>query len=161
VGPIFQRLLLDRESDSQGKELGVAGLKIRAGKLGRLEHWLSRRRRTSLGRWGEWVALCYLQSLGLDILARNWRVRQGELDLVAFEGDTLVIFEVKTRLIPAPLPPEAAVTDRKRDQLERLAIRFTARYELEGMPVRFDLIAIETPDRRTFELRHYCGFLET
>jgi len=50
-----------------------------------------------LGRRGEELAAEYLESLGMLIVERNWRCREGEIDIVALDGDALVIAEVKTR----------------------------------------------------------------
>jgi putative endonuclease len=137
----------------------MAELKTARGRVGRIQTWLARRRKTRLGPWGEWVALRYLQHLGWDIVARNWTGGRGELDLIAYDGTTLVFAEVKTRRTPSALPPEYGVGEEKKDQIERLAYRFIYRHELDEPPLRFDLIAIETPDRRSFEIRHYLGFM--
>lgn len=111
-----------------------------------------------LGQFGEWIALKYLLSRRWDIIARNWRTRRGELDLIAYDGTDLVFIEVKTRQAPTQFSPEANVDNKKRDQLERLAYSFMERHELYDMPIRFDLIAIETL-ARDYCLRHYSGFM--
>ena len=133
---------------------------MQRGKVGRIQSWLARIGRVRLGRWGEWVALRYLLHIGFDVLARNWATRRGEIDLIAREGDTLVIIEVKTRRFPQMLPPEYSITEAKKARLERLAIQFAQRYELDCEPVRVDLIAIDTPDQKEFEIRHYRGLLQ-
>jgi putative endonuclease len=129
------------------------------GQVGPIQSWLARRSRTSLGRWGEWVALKWLLYQGWDVVARNWNSRRGELDLIAWDQEQLVFVEVKTRLAGGLSRPENAVDDEKRDQLEALAISFLSRFEAGEVPIRFDLIAIETVDRRRFKLRHYLGFM--
>ena len=55
------------------------------------------RAKDALGRYGEEIAVEHLRRQGLTILARNWRCAAGELDVVAREGGTLVVCEVKTR----------------------------------------------------------------
>ncbi len=112
-----------------------------------------------LGRWGEWVALSHVLSKGYDVLARNWKSGRGELDLIAFDGDTLAFIEVKTRKAGGLHLPEFQISQAKQSQLERMANRFRVRYECTDDPVRFDLIAIETPDRYRYDLRHYQGFM--
>ena len=139
-------------------------MKIRLGE-GPVRTWKGRLRRPwgfrpsgtrpEVGRWGEWLALKYLRRLGWDILARNWRSKRGELDLVAYDGRQLVIVEVRTRLKPSSVRPEESVDDAKEHRLERLASDFMRRYDLTGEPFRLDLIAVETPDFCNFELRHY------
>ena len=108
-----------------------------------------------LGRWGEWLALCHLRRLGWDIVTRNWSCKKGEVDLIAYDRGQLVVVEVKTRKQERPgPPPEERFDDKKLRRLEHLAVDFLRRYELSDCPVRFDLIAVETADLRTFELRH-------
>lgn len=108
-----------------------------------------------LGEWGEWVVLKYLRRKGWDIVARNWRGRRGEVDLIAYEGPVLVFVEVKTRRLPSALPPEANVDRQKERRLENLALEFLTRYEITGIPVRFDVVAVETADLKSCEVRHY------
>lgn len=129
------------------------------GRVGRIQAWLAGRARPRLGDWGEWIALRYLLKCRFDIVARNWRINQGEVDLVAYEGEYLVFVEVKTKRRPTRLPPELNIDSAKRNQLEFLAYAFLGRHELTDVPVRFDLIAIESPDQRSYEIRHYRGFM--
>ena len=68
-----------------------------------------------LGRWGEWIALKYLRKLGWDIVARNWRGFQGEVDLIAYDGPFLVFVEVKTRRGPPPCPGKKAWTGKRKE----------------------------------------------
>lgn len=114
--------------------------------------------RPSLGRWGEWVALQYLRRSGWDIVARNWRGRKGEVDLIAYDGLVLVFVEVKTRRTPGALLPENQIGKSKEAILETLAFEFTLRHELLDCPVRVDVIAIETSDMVEYELRHYLAW---
>jgi putative endonuclease len=78
--------------------------------------------RRRLGRRGEQLAAEHLERLGFKILERNYRTRRGELDLVAFDGQTLVFCEVKTRRRGRlGAPPLEAVHPRKRAQVRRMA----------------------------------------
>ena len=108
-----------------------------------------------LGRWGEWIALKHLRKLGWDIVARNWKGFQGEVDLIAYEGPFLVFVEVKTRRGPTSLPGEENVDWKKERKLDELAFDFLLRHEIANTPVRLDVIAVETLDLREFVLRHY------
>ena len=110
---------------------------------------------TAVGEWGEWIALKHVRKLGWDVVARNWQGHQGEVDLIGYDGPSLVFVEVKTRRLPAPLPPEDNVGRKKERKLEALATEFVFRYEITGVPVRFDVIAIETRDLKKFRLRHW------
>ncbi len=88
--------------------------------------------KAALGRYGEDLAVRRLTATGFSILARNWRRRDGEIDIVAADGDALVVCEVKTRRSGRFEHPMAAVTPRKAARLRRLAERWLA--EHEGMP---------------------------
>lgn len=112
---------------------------------------------TDVGQWGEWVALRHVRRLDWDVVARNWRGHPGEVDLIAYDGPSLVFVEVKTRRLPTPLPPEDNVDRKKERKLEALAMEFLFRYEITDVPVRFDVIAIETHDLKRFRLRHYVS----
>ena len=82
--------------------------------------------RGALGRFGEQVAAEHLVAAGLTIVARNWRCREGEVDIVALDGDVLVMCEVKTRRGVGFGTPLDAVTPAKAARLRRLAVRWLA-----------------------------------
>ncbi|GAA3217143.1 YraN family protein [Streptomyces thermocoprophilus] len=78
--------------------------------------------RSALGRYGETLAARRLTASGMAVLARNWRAgRSGEIDIVARDGDVLVVCEVKTRRAETYEHPMAAVTPAKADRLRALA----------------------------------------
>ncbi|MFF8774712.1 YraN family protein [Kitasatospora sp. NPDC015120] len=81
---------------------------------------------TGLGRYGEQVAARRLAEDGLRILDRNWRCVEGELDIVALDGDTLAVCEVKTRSERSFQQPSEAIGPTKADRLRRLAERWMA-----------------------------------
>ncbi|AXJ11201.1 YraN family protein [Arthrobacter sp. PM3] len=95
-----------------------------------------------LGRRGEDIAAGYLQAQGLRIVERNWRCPEGEIDIIAFDGDALVIAEVKTRKSLAYGHPFEAVGADKLARLHRLAAAW-CRVRGMGMPPRrVDVIAV-------------------
>ena len=105
------------------------------------------------GPLGEDLAARHLVSQGFRIVARNWRAgRSGELDIVALDGRTLVIVEVKTATGGAFGDPVTWVSARKQRQLASLAGAFLAGYEGTFDQVRFDVVAIrldvQPPDMR-------------
>jgi len=100
-----------------------------------------------LGRRGEDCAARYLRRKGLRIVARSVRLPQGEIDLVALDGQTVVFVEVKTRRDHRAGRPEDAVDDRKQQKLIRLAKAFLTRHDLFGHACRFDVVAITWPSR--------------
>ena len=94
------------------------------------------------GRKGERLACRYLLRQGFDILARRHRTRSGELDIVAFEGDTLVFLEVKTRKSRQFGEPWEFVDWRKQQILRRAAEEFIADYDLGQYAYRFDIVSV-------------------
>ena len=95
------------------------------------------------GRRGEDLAAEHFERLGFEVLARNHRTRFGELDLVAYDGDTLVFVEVKTRRVDAREPWES-LHDRKRSQVRRMAVAWLAEGTDRpfGAQLRFDAVAV-------------------
>ncbi|MBN2339422.1 MAG: YraN family protein [Acidobacteria bacterium] len=95
-----------------------------------------------LGRRGERLACRFLARAGYDILARRYRARPGELDLIAFEGDTLVFVEVKTRSSRNYGEPWEYVDWEKRQALRRAAEDFISRFDLGRFDYRFDIVSV-------------------
>ena len=100
--------------------------------------------RAELGRWGEDLAVQHLEAGGATVLARNWRTRSGELDVVALEADgTLCFVEVKTRSGEGYGAPAEAVGRVKAQRLRVLAGQWLAEHRPAGTrELRFDVIAV-------------------
>ena len=101
--------------------------------------------RHHLGRIGEDLALAHLERLGYALVARNHRTRYGELDLVVFDGTTLVFVEVKTRRASGSgRGPWEALHERKRRQVRRMAAAFLleATDRPRSADLRFDAIGV-------------------
>jgi putative endonuclease len=101
----------------------------------------------AVGRFGEDVAAGHLEAAGLQILARNWRCREGELDVVAREGTELVFVEVKTRSSLAYGFPAEAVHQRKSARIRRLALGWMHEQRESGAgqswsSLRFDVVTV-------------------
>ncbi|MHB9858763.1 YraN family protein [Streptomyces sp. YIM S03343] len=115
--------------------------------------------RSALGRYGEELAARRLAEAGMTVLERNWRCgRTGEIDIVARDGDVLVVCEVKTRRGGGYQHPMAAVTPRKADRLRALAARWIE--EHGGAPpggVRIDLVGVVLPSRGAPVVEHARG----
>jgi putative endonuclease len=99
--------------------------------------------RVALGKSGEDLACDELQRRGYAILARRYRRRRGELDIIARDGDTTVFVEVKTRRGRQFGGGGEAVHGLKRLRMTRLAIDYLARHGLTGRPCRFDVVTID------------------
>ena|SRR5438128_59697 len=97
----------------------------------------------AVGRFGEQVAAEHLEAAGLVILARNWRCREGEIDIVARDGADLVVVEVKTRSSDAFGTAAEAVGRVKAARVRTLALRWLAEHRDTAWPVvRFDVVAV-------------------
>ncbi len=100
------------------------------------------------GRRGEDLAHRYLERRGMTVVARNWQpsVGQGEIDLVAWEGERLVFVEVKARGNDDFSAPERNVDERKRDAVTRAARNYARRAGVDWERVRFDLVSVVFSD---------------
>jgi putative endonuclease len=105
-----------------------------------------------LGKWGEQRALAYLRRLGYEILAVNWRYGRAEIDIIARDGDTLVVVEVKTRNTDVFGPPQYAVGKKKMRLLMDAVNAFVEQNRLD-LDVRFDIISI-VKNRYRDDLEH-------
>lgn len=108
-------------------------------------------KRTERGRSGEDLAAKYLEGKGKKVLARNFRARGGEVDIVVRDGEVLAFVEVKTGRPGAFGPPESWVTPKKRAHLIRAAQVYLAKNPWEG-DVRFDVVAVEVGE--DIRIRH-------
>ena len=95
-----------------------------------------------LGRRGEDLAVVYLETLGMLVVERNWRCAGGEIDIVALDGDALVIAEVKTRRSLDYGHPFEAVGPDKLARLHRLGSAWCRDRELRMPLRRVDVIAV-------------------
>ena len=100
------------------------------------------RHKDELGKRGEALAARYLEDAGLRIIDRNWRCTLGEIDLVAVDGATLVVVEVKTRSSEAYGHPLEAITPGKLERLYLLASRWARAHDLRFSGFRVDAVAI-------------------
>ena len=103
------------------------------------------RYRQELGKHGENLAERELRRLGYAIIARRYRTRYGEIDIVARDGDTIVIVEVKARVTNEFGTAAEAVTRAKQRRLASMATEFRVRKRLTARPCRFDVVAIDGP----------------
>ena len=99
--------------------------------------------RQRIGQCAEGAAVEFLQSQGLTVLFRNYRGKVGELDIVARDGPTVVVVEVRKRASDRFGGAAASVDWRKQAKIRRTAaLLMQQRADLASMPVRFDVIAI-------------------
>ena len=94
-----------------------------------------------LGKKGEALAVDFLTAKGFKILAKNWRFRKAEVDIIANENNTIVFIEVKTRSYDTVAKPHEAVTRKKEKLLIEAAEAYMEKMNLNH-ELRFDLVAI-------------------
>jgi putative endonuclease len=107
-------------------------------------------------RVAEDAAATYLARQGMAVIERNVRFREGEIDLVARDGPTLVFVEVKSRRLGWD-EPAAAVTSNKRARLARLARHYLKHRGLGQPPCRYDVLAVGLDGDRVALIRHLRG----
>jgi putative endonuclease len=113
-----------------------------------------------LGRRGERAAARHLRRRGYRILERNFRVTEGEIDLVAFRDGVLAFVEVRSRTRPEVIDPAETVTRRKQRRVIKAAQAYMAEHGLTGEPVaaRFDLVTVLfSPEGRCARVNHLEG----
>jgi putative endonuclease len=117
------------------------------------------RAKDAVGRYGEDVAATYLLRAGWVVLDRNWRGRAGEIDIVARDGDELVVVEVKTRTGDGFGHPAEAVTPAKLGRLRRLAGEWLEAHDVRPGGVRVDVLAVRTARAGAASVEHLRGVL--
>jgi putative endonuclease len=113
----------------------------------------------AVGKYGEDLAARHFVAAGFTVLARNWRCPVGEIDIVARDGDVLVIAEVKTRRSTAYGTPVEAITRHKLDKLRELALMWLREHPSGGVQVRFDVVGVLLPKSGPAQLEHLRGVL--
>lgn len=98
--------------------------------------------RRAVGDYGERVAARHLEATGWEVVARQWRCKLGELDLVAWDGDCVVAVEVKTRRSTAFGHPLLAITPDKARRLRRLLMAWLDAHDICASGVRVDAVAV-------------------
>jgi len=125
----------------------------------------------TLGKLGEAYAAAYLEQLGYRLVAANFTLPVGrnlrgvvvnaEIDIVAYEGQTLCFVEVKTRASDWFAPPQVNVDLRKRRQVARAARAYRRLFELDDQPYRYDVVTVVLPPESTPQIeliRNYWTF---
>ncbi len=111
----------------------------------------------ALGDYGERLAARYLRERGMQILDRNWRCGEGEIDVVARDAGCVVVCEVKTRSGTGFGVPVEAVTWRKAARLRRLAAAWLAEHQVDAADVRIDVVGVLVPPGGRPRVQHVVG----
>lgn len=111
------------------------------------------------GAQAEALAARFLLRKGYSILARNYRIRCGEIDIVARESGQTVFVEVRSLGSSRRHVPEETVGVKKQQRLSRAALAYLQEHGLEDRPARFDVIAVEEEGSRNV-IRHLPNAFE-
>ena len=115
------------------------------------------------GRQSETRAASFFKRRGYRVVAQNYRVPSGEIDLIVSKGDWLVFVEVKMRRGSFAGSPLEAVSPRKVQRVSAAAAAYLAKEGLSAQSCRFDIITLG-PDKGLFgrlKIRHYENAYET
>ena len=107
------------------------------------------------GEKGEQIAVNFLRRLGYQIAQQNYRCRQGEIDIIAKDGATLVFIEVKTKAQAAFGAPQAMVTPTKQKTITQVAMRYVQQHHFLNTALRFDVIGITFLSNGRTEVEHF------
>lgn len=118
-----------------------------------------RRRVAKLGEVGENLAAEILSDMGMTILARNWRCRAGELDIVALDGDTIVFVEVKTTRWRRGFSPAVNLSANQRRRNSNAAKAYLRMLDISGFAGKFDLIEICFEGQRVKSILRHEDYL--
>ena len=124
-----------------------------------------------LGKLGEAYAAAYLEQLGYRLVAANFTLPVGrnlrgaivnaEIDLVAYDYNTLCFVEVKTRASDWFAPPQVNIDLRKRRQISRAARAYRQLFELENQPYRYDVVTVVLSDAESPEVELLRNYFQT
>lgn len=115
----------------------------------------SRKRHLRLGRRGENLACRLLKEKNYDILCRNYKVKSGEIDIVARDGGVLVFVEVKTLRDTTRSRPAVNLKFHQKRRIFRAAGNYLRAIGNPGVPFRFDLVELVLSAWRVHEIRHW------
>lgn len=108
-----------------------------------------------LGKIGEKRALKYLKKKKFRIIKQGFHLYKGEIDIIAYDGDTLVFVEVKTRRNYKYGRPEEAVTPYKQLQIRKIAQAFLTKNHIKDIKCRFDVLALLCDRNKKFKIEHF------
>lgn len=108
---------------------------------------------TNKGRQGEAIVLAYLKKCGWRILEQNYRIKQGEIDLIAMDHNELVFIEVKSGIYDTS-DLAKRVDKIKRKRMEQIALIYQHQHHLEQYPIRLDIVTVSSLDGRIQHFSH-------
>ncbi len=115
---------------------------------------MPQRSKSEIGRLGEELTAYYLKRSGYEILRRNWRIKGGEIDIIACRNGIIAFVEVKARDISAMETGAEAVRQRKKSLILRAAQEYSYRYPHDMQP-RFDIAEVTVKNGKAIRLCYF------
>ena len=130
--------------------------KVRELFYGRPKKLASNSTRTERGQYGEDLAADYCKrTLGFQVIARNWRYKRDELDIICVDAGVLVFVEVRARAANALVGGYHSIDAHKKQVLQRGSKAYINQLQNPPKHVRFDVIEVSLPDDGEGDVRHY------
>lgn len=108
-----------------------------------------------IGGRGEQIAVEYITSIGMVVVDRNWNSRKGEIDIIALDGVTLRMIEVKTRMQHSDNTVMASLGAAKLKSIERAAVDYISKNRVNGIEdIYFDLIVVIFAEDSSYEIEY-------
>jgi len=120
-----------------------------------MSYFSAKSRHLRLGSKGEKIAARLLRNKNYTILCRNFKVKSGEIDLVARDGENLVFIEVKTRRATTRSRPAEGLSSRQKKRIYHAAQNYLRQIDNPNLIYRFDLIEIILSRFKIHEIRHW------
>ncbi len=110
--------------------------------------------RVNIGQWGEDVACRYLSRKKYRIIEKNYRLKTGEIDIIAQKDEYIVFIEVKTRSSNQYGRPSQAVSDFKKKRIVKTALQFICEKKMLNQSIRFDIVEIDYATFNEYQVNH-------
>ncbi len=117
---------------------------------------MSNKTTREIGDEGEELAVAFLESKGYTILERNYHFEHAEVDIVAYDNSSFIVFvEVKTRSTNQFGEPEEYIDEEKKQNVYKAAEAWVYERKMDGAPIRFDVISILQQSEEAPEIKHF------
>lgn len=113
-----------------------------------------------LGKLGEEIAINYLKNRGYKIIKRNFRTRDGEIDIICEKDNSIIFIEVRTKGNLGSILPEESITKKKIERYKKLALEYLMNLEKRYKEIKFEFIGIEFKNEVEYQINHIENFID-
>ncbi len=118
------------------------------------------REKLIFGKRGEDIASSFLEKNNYKIIAKNYKTRLGEVDIIAKDREVFCFIEVRARRNSSFCMPEESIVSRKQTQISKAALSYIRMHQLEDRPARFDIIAVLIQEDGGIKINHIKNAFE-